>query len=637
MPGFLCSVLVGFPFLAGLAVLLVRSSRFRSLLVGATVVLLSLSSLLLDRDFPGLPETLSLTGYDRLIVAGDFLLLGVILSLAWRYRHRWLGLLASGQLFLLAWLEWFVFTGHAAPPPFYADSLSLILVRVVCLVGGMICLFAIPYMQVHEEHFKAAGTGQPGFFAVLLVFLGAMNGLLLTNDLLHFYFYFEMTTLCSFLLIRHDRTKEAERHGLTALWLNSLGGLFLLLAIWGFSGRSGATDMLRLSQTPWSSGWTVLPVGLLLLAAFTKSAQLPFQKWLLGAMVAPTPVSALLHSSTMVQAGAYLALRFAPAFAGTLLARGLTMAGGFVFFAAAVLAIGQQNAKKVLAYSTISNLGLIFACAGIGSPAAILAGILLLLFHAVSKGLLFLCIGTAEQQLHSRDIEVMRGLYQQLPLTALFAVLAMLTLILPPFGMLVGKWLVLGAGADNLAFFLLVALGSTFTGLYWVRLGGTLLGIGVPVKAFVPEKKSWLTLFPLAALAAAAVFLAFCTPWLAASIRLPGGALSRHHPVSAAAGIFLMPSNPVSLYPLLLVAALVGIWSLLAAFKAMRAKPGTPYLAGANSVVPGQFIGPQQQAVFPESGNYYLLSFLGEERLTLWVNAVACGWIAFMLTGELWR
>ena len=133
-----------------------------------------------------------------------------------------------------------------------------------------------------------------------------------------------------------------------------------------------------------------IPLALIAVAGLTKAAQMPFSTWLTGAMVAPTPVSALLHSSTMVKAGVYLLVLFAPLFSQTWVGVFLALIGAFTFVVTSALAISQSNAKKVLAYSTIANLGLITACAGIGTPEAIMAAILLIIFHAVSKALLFL-------------------------------------------------------------------------------------------------------------------------------------------------------------------------------------------------------------------------------------------------------
>jgi ech hydrogenase subunit A len=642
MPEAISVVLIIVPFLAALASLFIRSYACRSFLVITTVCGLATCSLLLKASPACGGRWAGIIA--PLIAGGDFLLLAVMFFLGCRYRHPLIVMLTAGQLALFAWLEFSVFAGEGHGPALFAvDALSLIMVRVVCIVGGLICLHALPYMQAHERHLQLDRSRQPQFFAVLLLFLGAMNGLVLTNHLAHFYFFFELTTLCSFLLIGHDNTEEAVAKALTALWMNGLGGLLLLLAIWGLYSQSAMLDMTGLVATAGGHGAAMLPLVMLLLAAFTKSAQLPWQKWLLGAMVAPTPTSALLHSSTMVKAGVYLALRFAPALAGTLLAQGLVLAGGFTFVAAAALAIGQRNAKKVLAYSTISNLGLIFACAGIGTPAAVAAGILLILFHAVSKGLLFLCVGTAEQQVHSRDIEVMRGLCAIMPVTAMISVLAALTLIVPPFGMLLGKWLVFEAGADNIVFYLMLVLGSSFTVLYWVRLAGTLLAGGETAAARA-EAQPLLTRWPLAVLACGAVLLGLGAPalhgrLLAALAPLfgPMTAFPAGPPFAAGrAGVLLTAQGAFPLASLFVAAALVALLALAAARQAMAGKKGRAYLAGANTELPDHFRGPMNRPVRAVVENYYLAPLLGEERWTRWVNLAAAGLLLFMLGGGLW-
>ena len=204
---------------------------------------------------------------------------------------------------------------------------------------------------------------------------GAMNGLGLCDSLTWVFFFWEITTLCSFFLISHDGTREAKRNATRALWMNMVGGIGFLAAMLFMQKAIGTLSiqaMLAQSVVMHSTA-AMLPIAFLCFAAFTKSAQLPFQSWLCGAMVAPTPVSALLHSSTMVKAGVYLVLRLSPAFAGTMLAGIVSLTGAFTFVAASALACGQSNGKKILAYSTIANLGLIIACAGMATPAAITA------------------------------------------------------------------------------------------------------------------------------------------------------------------------------------------------------------------------------------------------------------------------
>lgn len=623
MAQFFPLLLIALPAAAAGVVFFCRSAGVRALLVGATVAGLAVTALA-GRTTP-IPDPGWRATLDLAIVAADFFVLLLLFFFGCRHRHRLIMVLTICQAGLLAGLEFFVIRPATLSPLFVFDALSLLLARVVCLVGGLICLFAIPYMAVHERHQRLSRSRQPVFFAMLLLFLGAMNGLALCRDILHFYFFFELTTLCSFVLISHDRSKEAVQNGLTALWMNSLGGLVLLLAIWGLYEQHGSTDILHLAREPAAGQMSLLPLALLLIAAFTKSAQLPFQQWLLGAMVAPTPVSALLHSSTMVKAGVYLALRFAPALTDTPLSPLLALAGGLVFVGAAGLALGQDNAKKVLACSTISNLGLIFACAGIGSPAAIIAGMLLILFHAVAKGLLFLCIGAAEQQTGSRDIEVLRGLYASMPLTTLCALVGIVTLILPPFGMLLGKWLVLTAGAANPLFFLLVGLGSAVTALYWVRLGGTLLGVSMPPRQ-LRENTAPLLLLPLLALAAASLLLSLAFPWLAASMG-----------TTDLPAILLGGNAPTVLPALAAVTIGAAFWGLLAMRRSLVAAAARPYLSGADSPTPGHFIGPGGEEVTLRVGNYYLASLCGEARLGRWLTIGALAMIGLLLTGDLWR
>lgn len=206
-----------------------------------------------------------------------------------------------------------------------------------------------------------------------------------------------------------------------------------------------------------------MPVVLLSLAALTKAAQMPFHTWLLGAMVAPTPTSALLHSSTMVKAGVFLMVKLSPLYAiypvtGFM----VTSVGAVTFLLAALMAISQSNAKRVLAYSTISNLGLISACLGVGAPEAVWAAIFLILFHTVAKSLLFLCVGTAEHHIGSRNIEDMDGMFSRMPHLTRLMMLGIMGMFVAPFGMLVSKWgaLVAFAQTGNVLMIMVLAFGS---------------------------------------------------------------------------------------------------------------------------------------------------------------------------------
>ena len=207
---------------------------------------------------------------------------------------------------------------------------------------------------------------------------------------------------------------------------------------------------------------------------------MPFHTWLLGAMVAPTPTSALLHSSTMVKAGVFLLIKLAPLFLVCAVpAQMVVLVGGVTFMLCSFMAISQTNAKRVLAYSTIANLGLIVACAGVGTSEAVWAAILLVIFHAAAKSLLFLCVGTAEHHIGSRDIEDMDLLFDRMPFLARLMMLGIMCMFIAPFGMLIAKWATLVSFVDQgqMALVLLLAFGSAATFMFWAKWLGKLAGI----------------------------------------------------------------------------------------------------------------------------------------------------------------
>ena len=290
----------------------------------------------------------------------------------------------------------------------FVDEFSIIMAMIIGVIGSLICVYSISYMRCFHEHHPEIEDRRRFFFFIMFAFLSAMFGIVFSNNLVWFYFFWEVTTLASFLLIGYSRTEEATNNAFTALQMNLLGGIGFAVALLyiGMTGAPIGLDKL-LAAGP---AIALVPAVLIAFAGITKSAQLPFSSWLLGAMVAPTPVSALLHSSTMVKAGVYAIVKFAPVLAGTVPGLMIALVGGTTFLLASAMAITQSNAKRVLAYSTIANLGLVVACAGIGTYEAVWAAILLIIFHAVAKSLLFLSVGTVEHQIHCRDIEDMDGL-----------------------------------------------------------------------------------------------------------------------------------------------------------------------------------------------------------------------------------
>jgi ech hydrogenase subunit A len=401
-----------------------------------------------------------------------------ILYLGVRAKHLLIVLLTLAQAGLMVWFEFTAGTHLEVAQNLFVDKFTVIMALINGIVGGGICIYALGYMrEYHEVAHRDVPDRRPLFFALLFIFMGAMFGLIFANNLVWLYLFWEITTLCSFLLIGYTQTEEAKRNALLALVMNLAGGLAFAVAIVWLQKKTGSIELQAMINYP-DKALLLLPAALLCFAGITKSAQLPFSSWLLGAMVAPTPVSALLHSSTMVKAGVYLVLRMAPLVASTKVGMMVALVGAVTFVVGSLAAITSSEAKRVLAWSTVANLGLIVLCGGIGTYEAVWAGILLIIFHAVAKCLLFLCVGVVEHKLHSRNIEDMSGLVVRMPRVAIMMQIGMAGMFLAPFGMLISKWAVLKAVVDAYPMLsVFIAFGSAATLFFWVKWMGKLIEV----------------------------------------------------------------------------------------------------------------------------------------------------------------
>src|SRR5208282_1303477 len=471
------------PIATGLGLLWLKADQLRKILVGGMTLLVCLCVLALAvLPTPGLAEGLPLDHHwlSAAMLAIEGAMAVYVIYVGLRARRPLIVALMLVQAGLMGWLEWAHGSELEAAHDFLVDKFSVLMALINGLVGGGICLYALGYMrEYHEVAHPEVADRRPLFFALLFIFMGAMFGLIFVNNLLWLFLFWEITTLCSFLLIGYTQTEEARNNALRALVMNLAGGLAFALAIVWFQRQSGSIELQALIASKHSLA--LLPAALLCFAGITKSAQLPFSSWLLGAMVAPTPVSALLHSSTMVKAGVYLVLRMAPVIAGTKVGYLVALVGAVTFLAGSLAAITTSDAKKVLAWSTVANLGLIVMCGGIGTYQAVWAGVLLIIFHALAKCLLFLCVGVVEQRLHSRDIEAMSGLILNMPKVAVMMQIGMAGMFLAPFGMLISKWAVLKAVVDAAPLLsIFIVFGSSATLFFWAKWMGKVLQIVRP-------------------------------------------------------------------------------------------------------------------------------------------------------------
>lgn len=350
---------------------------------------------------------------------------------------------------------------------FSPDGLGVYLAAIATVIGSLAVIFSVDYMR---------GEAQLGrYYAYVLFFIGAMAGLVLTTNLLLMFVFWEITALCSYALIAfHNDDPKAVAGGIKALIMTQFGGIGLLIGALLLFAYTGSYDINAFIANPHVLPGNVLAVMAFgcLAAAAAKSAQFPFQTWLPDAMEAPTPISALIHAATMVNAGVYLLARFFPAFADVPGWRTTVMVVGMLSAVlAAVMAIAATDLKRVLAYSTVSQLGYMVYAVGAGG---IFASQFHLLSHSVFKALLFLGAGAVIHSVGTRDMLHMGGLGKKMPVVRFVFVIGALALAgIPILNGFWSKELILEAGLQHgnpLSLYILMLVVAGLTAFYTFRM-----------------------------------------------------------------------------------------------------------------------------------------------------------------------
>lgn len=350
------------------------------------------------------------------------------------YFSLFIGDVADGQTITSSY-SWVPALGISLS--FQLDGLSLLFALLISGIGALVVIYSSAYLKKHPD------LGR--FYLYLLAFMSSMLGLVLSDNLILLFVFWELTGLSSYMLIGfHSEREKARAAALQALLVTGLGGLALLagvLLLGNIAGSLSVSELLRYPDLIRSHPLYPAILGLVVAGAFTKSAQVPFHFWLPNAMEAPAPVSTYLHSATMVKAGIYLLARLSPVLGDTVAWHTTLIAAGSVtMLVGGVLAIRQTDLKRILAYSTVSILGALVFLLGIGTKSAVEAAMTYLAVHAFYKGALFLVAGIVDHEAGMRDVTRLGGLRKTLPVTALAATLAALSMAgLPPLFGFIGK------------------------------------------------------------------------------------------------------------------------------------------------------------------------------------------------------
>lgn len=369
----------------------------------------SISGFLLAALIPGLRRILG----ERVALAAALLPLGLTVWFAAQAAAVWSGTVLSEST---PWLD-----GLGVHLAFRLDGLALLFVLLIAGIGTLIVLYTGSYLHGHAHLHR--------FVMFTLMFMSSMLGVVLSENIILLFIFWELTSFTSYLLIGFNHEQEASRKAaLQALLVTGLGGLFLLAGLILMGHVTGSLNISQIiAQRDVLVSDPMFPaiLGLVLVGAFTKSAQVPFHFWLPNAMQAPTPASAYLHSSTMVKAGVYLLARFHPALGGT---PGwefvVTAFGALTLLTGAIMAVGQVYMKRLLAYTTVGALGAMVMALGIGTDAAIKAGVVFLLAHACYKAALFLIAGIIDHETGEKNVTNLGGLFRSMPRTGVAALIA---------------------------------------------------------------------------------------------------------------------------------------------------------------------------------------------------------------------
>jgi multicomponent Na+:H+ antiporter subunit A len=430
----------------------------------------------------------------------------------------------------------------------YVDGLALIFGLIILGVGALVILYSIYYMSKEREALA-------NFYIYLLLFMGAMLGVVFSDNILVLYLFWELTSISSFLLIAFWYQRKGSRYGAQKALLITIFGGFAMFA--GFLLLGNIADTFSIREMILETGKIknhplFLPsMVFILLGAFTKSAQFPFHIWLPDAMEAPTPISAYLHSATMVKAGIYLIARFTPIYGGSMAWFWIVSVVGLItLFWGSFSAVKQVDLKAMLAFSTVSQLGMIVCLLGLGSAAmyygpggeaalyitAILAAVFHLINHSTFKGCLFMVVGIIDRETGTRDIRKLGGLMSLMPVTFTLAVIGSFSMAgIPPFNGFLSKELFFAGvlNASHLDIFRMETWGILFPVVAWVASIFTFVYCMIFVfKSFMgnyqpqklerkTHKASWGMLFPPIVLASLVILFFFFPNVLAEYLLLP--------------------------------------------------------------------------------------------------------------------
>lgn len=422
---------------------------------------------------------------DHILLFMAFLLMVWIIWLCIRYKRYWVSALTVIPSAVLAFVRIFPvgkrMTGISVSLPKLVciDRLSLLLCLITGLMGGLAVIYVTGYLKRYHRTNRDQKDRSGHFMAVYFLFISAMFGVILSENLLWIAVFWELLGVCSFLLIRYSGKEEDIRSAFRALVMNLSGfcavsaAVLILVMNRERIALHDLVELARLEAVGFFADAPVAGIAVLLvgLAALVLAAQLPFSFWLLGTQNAPMPAKVFLQSVVMTNAGIYMLFRLAPAMRGAVPGYLIAFVGGLTFLLTAWLSFREKDIEKALTLSTVSFMGLMTACAGVGRGETIWIGIFLLIYHGVSKSMLLQNLEVTENTLGTRERETLLGLLYKTPRLGLFMHIGIAGMIFPLIGSLCAKWTKLWEEPDAVLVILMLIIlaGAVLTAMCWGR------------------------------------------------------------------------------------------------------------------------------------------------------------------------
>ena len=514
----------------------------------------------------------------------------------------------------------FVFNNINIENSFHVDNLSVILSIIVSVIGSLICIYTLRYKKDFDKNSKDKLCNARFFFFIYLLMF-AMFIIIFSNSLNNIYVGLEIVTFSSFFLIKYKSTDKAIKSSFKQLSINLVGSLCFLVVLYICTLNLNLISLQEFINKGLTSTHTVdLPLCLLSIVAFIKTAQMPFHSWLLRSVEAPVSASCAFDCFSVVKAGAYLLIRLAPMYYINLYPQIMVLIiGGLTFFICSALAVSETNSERILVYSTISNMGLVTACCGVGTPEAIWAAIFLVIFHSISKTLVFLSVGSAQEKTGGHEVEDMDGLFTKMPRLARFMIIGMMSMFVAPFGMLISKWACLVSFVDShqIGLIVILAFGSALTFVYWAKWLGKLAGIvnnnkNIENKFYIEE---WISLVSCVVLLLICII---CMPMLSVNIIIPylSDAFSVFENYGKFAVFYSQYVTVENLFISVIFVALICVVIFTGIGRKGAYKPQSIYLSGAMiDSDKREFLGSMGRPVKADSRNMYLTKIFGKSKL----------------------